>query len=104
MEKINKFSKSVFFISIWLMISSYLINIWNAFHWEYIYLNLRSLFNNEFWFVLERNLFGFDVGYWLEELLKYLSYEIPKETLKYLPIYFFLRSIWIKKISQKIKK
>ena len=30
------------------------------------------------------------------ELLKFLSYEIPKESFKYFPIYFVLKSIWIK--------
>ena len=39
---------------------------------------------------------GFDIGYWLEEALKFLSYEIPKESFKYFPIYFVLKSIWIK--------
>ena len=50
----------------------------------------------EFWFVVEKILLGFDIGYWLEEALKFLSYEIPKESFKYLPIYFVLKSIWIK--------
>ena len=62
----------------------------------YIYLNLRTIFDNEFWFILERYLFGLDLGYWIEELLKFLSYEIPKETFKYVPIFFFLKYIWIK--------
>ena len=79
------------------MISSYLIKYWNTFHWEYIYLNLRSIFDKEFWYVLERSLLGFDIGYWLEESLKFTSYEIPKELFKYLPIYFFLKSVWLKK-------
>ena len=55
------------------------------------------LFDKEFWFVLEKNLFGLDIGYWLEESLRFLSYEIPKESFKYLPIYFILKCIWIKK-------
>ena len=95
MKKIYKFLKSFLFISFWLFLSSYLINYWNIFHWEYIYLNLRFVFEREFWFVLEKNLLGFDIGYWLEELLRFLSYEIPKESLKYLPIFFFLKFIWI---------
>ena len=56
----------------------------------------RQIFDKEFWFVVEKILLGFDIGYWLEEALKFLSYEIPKESLKYLPIYFVLKSIWIK--------
>ena len=97
MKKIYKFIKSFLFISFWLILSSFLIKYWNAFHWENIYLNFRLIFDREFWFVLEKILFGFDIGYWLEEWLKFLSYEIPKESFKYLPIYFFLKSIWIKK-------
>ncbi|KGF90694.1 putative Virion host shutoff protein [Prochlorococcus marinus str. MIT 9107] len=55
------------------------------------------IFDREFWFSLEKILFGFDIGYSLEESLRFLSYEIPKESFKYFPIYFFLKSIWIKK-------
>ena len=79
------------------MISSYFINFWNTFHWEYIYLNLNSIFDKEFWLLLERDLFGLDFGYGLEEALRFISYEIPKEAFKYLPIYYFLRWVWIKK-------
>ena len=43
------------------------------------------------------NLYEIDIGYWLEESLKFISYEIPKESFKYLPIYYFLKWIWIKK-------
>jgi len=96
MQKLIKFFKSFLFISIWLILSSYLLRFWNTFHWEFIYLNIRTIFDKDFWFILERNLFGLDIGYWLEELLKFLSYEIPKESFKYLPIYYFLKSIWIK--------
>ena len=42
-------------------------------------------------------LVGFFAGGLVEELLKFLSYEIPKESFKYFPIYFVLKSIWIKK-------
>ena len=97
MKKIYKFIKSFLFISFWLILSSFLTKYWNAFHWENIYLNFRIIFDREFWFDLEKILFGFDIGYWLEEWLKFLSYEIPKESFKYFPIYFFLKSIWIKK-------
>lgn len=97
MKKFYKFLKSFLFISIWLILSSYLISYWNNIHWEYIYLNLTPFFHKEFWFVLENYLFGFDIGYWLEESIKFLSYEIPKECFKYLPIYYYLKSIWIKK-------
>ena len=97
MKKLSKFFKSLLFISLWLILSSYLIKYWNSFHWKFIYLNLRSIFDREFWFVLEKYSFGFDFGYWFEEALKFLTYEIPKEFFKYIPIYFFLKSIWIKK-------
>ena len=73
MKKFNKFIKSFLFISLWLIVTSYLQKYWNTFHWEYIYLNLRTIFDKEFWFVLERYLFGIDLGYWIEELLKFLS-------------------------------
>ena len=97
MKKIYKFIKSFLFISFWLILSSYLIKYWNIIHWEYIYLKFRIIFDREFWFVLEEILLGFDIGYWIEELLKFLSYEIPKESFKYIPIYYFLRTISIKK-------
>ena len=79
------------------MISSYIIDFWNTFHWEYIYLNLNSISDKEFWLVLERNLFGLNFGDWIEEALKFITYEIPKEAFKYLPIYYFLKLVWIKK-------
>ena len=97
MKKFNKFFKSFLFISAWLIISSFFIDYWNVIHWEYIYLNLTSIFDKEFWFILERNLFGFDIRNWLEKLLEFLSYEIPKDLFKYLPIYYFLKLTWIKK-------
>ena len=97
MKKIYKFLKSFVFISFWLILSSFLQKYWNNFHWEYIYLNIRAFFDKEFWFTLENYLFGLDLGYWLEELFKFLSYEIPKEFFKYVPIFFFLKYIWIKK-------
>ena len=97
MKKISKFAKSFLFISVWLILCSYIQKYWNNFHWEFIYLNMRTLFVKEFWYVLEKNFFGLDIGYWLEELLRFLSYEIPKESFKYLPIYYFLKYIWIKK-------
>ena len=97
MKKLVKFIKSFLFISFWLILSSYLNKYWNIYHWEYIYLNLRSIFDNDLWFKLEDYLFGFDIGYWIEELVKFLPYEIPKESFKYVPIYFFLKSIWLQK-------
>ena len=96
MKKFYKFLKSFLFISLWLILSSFLTQYWNTFHWEYFYLNFRIIFDKEFWFVVEKILLGFDICYWLEEALKLLSYEIPKESFKYLPIYFVLKSIWIK--------
>lgn len=97
MKKIIKFIKSFLFISFWLIISSYLQKYWNTFHWEYVYLNLRPFFDKEIWYSIERLIFGIDIGFWLEELIKFLSYEIPKESFKYIPIFFFLKYIWLKK-------
>ena len=97
MQKLYKFIKSFLFISIWLILSSSIMTYWNTFHWEYIHLNLISTFDKEFWFVLERNLFGLDIGHWLEKSLKFISYEIPKDSFTYLPIFYFFKSIWIKK-------
>ena len=77
------------------MISSDFIDFLNTFHWEYICLNLNSIFDKDLWLNLKRNLYGIDIGYWLEEALKFISYEIPKESFKYLPIYYFLKWIWI---------
>ena len=77
------------------MISSDFIDFLNTFHWEYICLNLNSIFDKDLWLNLKRNLYGIDIGYWLEEALKLISYEIPKESFKYLPIYYFLKWIWI---------
>tara|TARA_B100000900_G_C20579334_1_gene716779 strand:- start:1971 stop:2276 length:306 start_codon:yes stop_codon:yes gene_type:complete len=96
MKKTTKFIKSFFFVLIWLIISSYLEKYWRIFHWEYIFLNIREIFDHIFWFTLRKFLFDFDLGFYLEELFKYASYELPKEIFKYIPIYFYLRSIWIK--------
>ena len=95
MKKFSKFLKSFLFISFWLILSSFLTQYWNTFHWKYIYLNLR-IFDKEFWFVVENILFGFDIRDLLKESLNFLSYEIPKDSFKYFPIYFVLKSIWIK--------
>ena len=95
MKKFSKFLKSFLFISFWLILSSFLTQYWNTFHWKYIYLDLR-IFDKEFWFVVEKILFGFDIRDFLKESLNFLSYEIPKDSFKYFPIYFVLKSIWIK--------
>jgi len=98
MRKTNKFIKSFLFITIWLIFSSYLESkYWDTFHWKYIYLNIRGIFDKEFWFIIEKYFFGIDVGYYLEELTNFITYEIPEESFKYIPIYVVLRSIWIKK-------
>ena len=96
MKKLYKFLLSFLFISLWFILTSFLTRYWYTFHWDYIYLNFRAIFDKEFWFNLEKFLFGFDIGYWLEESLRILSYEIPKEAFKYFPIYLVFKSIWIK--------
>ena len=94
MKKVIKFLKSFLFISTWLIFASYLEKYWRIFHWELIYLNSRQIFDHIFWFTLKKFLFEFDIGFYLEELFKFISYEIPKESFKYIPIYIFLKTIW----------
>ena len=97
MNKVYKIIISILFISFWLIISSYLEGFWNTLHWKYIILNLSLIFDNELWFTAKRIFFGIDLGFWLEEALNFLSYELPMESFKYIPIYFFLRRTWIKR-------
>ena len=59
MKKFYKFLKSFIFISLWLILSSFLTQYWNTLHWEYIYLNFRIIFDKEFWYVIEKILLGF---------------------------------------------
>ena len=96
MKKFYKFLKSFLFISFWLILSSFLIKYWSLFHLKYIDYNIQIIFFKEYWFTFEKFLFGFEIGSFLEKWLIFLSYEIPKESLKYFPIYFILKSIWIK--------
>ena len=81
MKKFYKFLKSFIFISFWLILTSSLTGYWNFFHYEYIFSNIQKIFDKEFWFVLENFLLGFDIGYWLEEGVKFLSLNkyIPNE-------------------------
>ena len=97
MKKFYKFLKSFLFISIWLILSSFVIQYWGEFHFEYIEFNLQLIFYKKYWFDLEKLLIGFEIGDFLGKWLIFLSYEIPKESFKYFPIYFVLKSIWIKK-------
>ena len=97
MRKIFKFIKTFLFAIIWLIICSLLEKYWRIFHWEYIYLRVRFIFDYIFWFTLKKLLFDLDVGFYLEELLKFASYELPKEVFKYIPIFFVSRIIWDKK-------
>ncbi len=97
MKKIYKFIKTFLFVLIWLIICSFLEKYWRIFHWEYIFLRISFIFDYIFWFTLKKFLFNFDIGFYLEELLKYSSYELPKEVFKYLPIFFVLRKIWGRK-------
>jgi len=94
MKKINKFLRCFLFISIWLILFSYLERFWNLYHFEYILLKGRFIFDYEFWDVIKNILFGFDIVYYLEGLFRFLSFELPKEAFKYLPIYFFLKYNW----------
>ena len=78
------------------MISSALEKYWKIFHWEFIFLNLRIVFDNYFWYSFKNILFGFDIGFYLEELVKYISYEIPLASFKFIPIFYALRLFWKK--------
>ena len=97
MNKIYKFIKTFLFVLIWLILSSYLEKYWRIFHWEYIFLRIRFVFDHIYWFTLKKFLFDFDIGFYLEELLKYSSFELPKEAFKLIPIIFVLKKIWTKK-------
>ncbi len=97
MNKFFKFIKSFVFVIFWLIITSYLDQYWNLFHWKQIYLKSRVIFDYEIWFLIKSYLFGFDFGYYLEEFFKFITFEIPKELFKFIPIYLFVKSIWNKK-------
>ena len=97
MKKINKFIITFLFVLIWLIFCSFIERYWRVFHWEFIFLNIRTIFDHIFWFSLQKFLFDFDLGFYLEELLKFATYELPKEFFKYIPIYFVSRNFWSKK-------
>ncbi len=97
MKKIFKFIKTFIFVLIWLILCSYLEKYWRIIHWEYIFLRIRFLFDHIFWFTLKNFLFDFDIGFYIEELVRYTSYELPKELFKFIPIIFVLKKIWRKK-------
>ncbi len=101
MKKFFKFIKNFIFVLTWLIFCSFLEKYWRIFHLEYIYLKVRFIFDHLFWFTLKKFLFDFDLGFYLEEFLKYASYELPKEVFKFIPIFFVSRKIWTKdKISK----
>ncbi len=97
MKKIFKFFKTFIFVLIWLIFCTLLEKYWKIIHLEYIFLRFRFVFDQIFWFTLKRLLFDFDIGFYLEELFKYTSYELPKEVFKFIPIIFFTKKIWTKK-------
>ena len=94
MKKFFKFIKTFLFVLIWLIFCSFLEKYWRTIHWEYIFLKTRFIFDHIFWFYLKKLLFYFDIGFYLEELFKYASYELPKEAIKYIPILYFLKNTW----------
>ena len=97
MKKIFKFFKTFLFVLIWLIFCTFLEKYWRIIHLEYIFLKVRFVFDYIFWSNLKRFIFDFDIGFYLEELLKYASYELPKEAFKFIPIIFVTRKIWAKK-------
>ena len=97
MKKIFRFIKTFLFVLTWLIFCSFLEKYWRMFHWEYIFLNIRFVFDYIFWFTIKKLLFNFDISFYLEELLKYASYELPKELFKYIPIFFVIKNIWKRK-------
>ena len=97
MNKIKKFFYFFLFCLIWFLLVSFIERYWNIFHWKYIYLPGRLIFDMEFWEVIKEILFGFDIGYYLEELFKFTTNIMPKELFKFLPIYLYIKSFWLKK-------
>ena len=97
MKKFFKFIKTFLFVLIWLIFCSFIEKYWRIIHWEYIFLKIRFIFDHIFWFTLKKFLFNFDIGYYLEELLKYTTYELPIEVFKFIPIFVVSKNIWIKK-------
>ena len=101
MRKISKLLISIFFISTWLILFSFIysfaIDYWKDFHLEYIYLKVVKIFHFDFWFTIKDILIGFDLGFYLEELFRFITYEIPLEALKFTPIYLGIKAIWKKK-------
>ena len=97
MKKIFNFIKTFLFVLIWLLFCSFLEKYWRVFHWEYIFLRIRFVFDSIFWYSLKKFLFDFDIGFYLEELLKYASYKLPYEAFKFLPIFIVFKNIWTKK-------
>ena len=94
MKKIFKFFKTFIFVLIWLIFCTFLEKYWRILHLEYIFLKIRFIFDHVFWFTLKKILFDFDIGFYLEELFKYASYELPKEVFKIIPIIFVLKRTW----------
>ena len=97
MKTIFKFFKTFTFVLIWLIFCTFIEKYWRIIHLEYIFLRVRVIFDHIFWFTLKEFLFDFDIGFYLEELLKYASYELPKEVFKFIPIIFVTKEIWAKK-------
>ena len=101
MKKITKLIKSIFFISIWLKLFSFLsyfaLDTWKDFHLKFIYSKVVKIFLFDFWFQLKDILFGFDLSFYLEEIFRYLTLELPVELLKFMPIYYILKFIYKKK-------
>jgi len=94
MKKFNKFINSFLFFLFWILLSNYLENYWSIFHWKYVYLQLRYIFDYDFWFEIKDYFFNFDIGYYTEEIFRYLSYEVPYELFKFIPIYLFFKYTW----------
>ena len=94
MNKTIKFVKSFIFVLFWLIISSYIEKYWQILHWEFIFISIKKFFDHIFWFTLRQSFFNVDLGFYLKELFKFATYEIPKEIFKFVPIYLLLKSIW----------
>ena len=101
MKKIIKLIKSIIVISVWLIlfsfISSLVLDYWKDIHLEFIYLKVVKVFHFDFWFKVKDILLGFDLGFYLEELFRFITFEIPIEALKFIPIYLLVKYIWRKK-------
>ena len=109
------FINVVFIIGWIILLNSNLINRWYSLerwelkdlHWQ-LYLYSYHWFDGGIWPRIKELLFGFDLGFYIEEFLKFLTYKliliptgIPKDQIKFIPIIFITACIWFKEIKRE---